>query len=368
MNADLLHQIALTLINNVGAVHAKLLLDHFESAPAVFSAKLSELEKLEGIGTVTARSIKNFKDFNRAEEEIKFIEKFKITPLFIKDIEYPQRLLNCYDPPTLLYYKGGADLNASKIVSIVGTRSNTAYGKNFTEQLVQELSEQQILVVSGLAFGIDTIAHKAAMKNGLPTIGVVGHGLDTIYPYENKSMAKEMVGENGGILTQFTSKTKPDKHNFPIRNRIVAGLADATIIIETSVKGGSMITAEMANGYNRDVFAVPGRVTDTYSTGTNYLIANNKAVLLSSAQQLIELMGWEEKKKVKVKKQKELFLNLTDEEKIIIGILNEKENVHIDEINIKSGINSSAVAAAILSLEFQSVIRSLPGKLYALYD
>ena len=368
MNADLLHQIALTLINNVGAVHAKLLLDHFESAPAVFSAKLSELEKLEGIGTVTARSIKNFKDFNRAEDEIKFIEKYKITPLFIKDIEYPQRLLNCYDPPTLLYYKGGADLNASKIVSIVGTRSNTAYGKNFTEQLVQELSEQQILVVSGLAFGIDTIAHKAAMKNGLPTVGVVGHGLDTIYPYENKSMAKEMVGENGGILTQFTSKTKPDKHNFPIRNRIVAGLADATIIIETSVKGGSMITAEMANGYNRDVFAVPGRVTETYSTGTNYLIANNKAVLLSSAQQLIELMGWEEKKKVKVKKQKELFLNLTDEEKIIIGILNEKQNVHIDEINIKSGINSSAVAAAILSLEFQSVIRSLPGKLYALYD
>ena len=360
MNADLLHQIALTLINNVGAVHAKLLLDHFESAPAVFSAKLSELEKLEGIGTVTARSIKNFKDFNRAEDEIKFIEKYKITPLFIKDIQYPQRLLNCYDPPTLLYYKGGADLNASKIVSIVGTRSNTAYGKNFTEQLVQELSEQQIMVVSGLAFGIDTIAHKAAMKNGLPTVGVVGHGLDTIYPYENKSMAKEMVGENGGILTQFTSKTKPDKHNFPIRNRIVAGLADATIIIETSVKGGSMITAEMANGYNRDVFAVPGRVTDTYSTGTNYLIANNKAVLLSSAQQLIELMGWEEKKKVKVKKQKELFLNLTDEEKIIIGILNEKENVHIDEINIKSGINSSAVAAAILNLEFQSVIRSLP--------
>lgn len=368
MNADLLHQIALTLINNVGAVHAKLLLDHFESAPAVFSAKLSELEKLEGIGTITARSIKHFKDFTRAEEEIKFIEKFKITPLFIRDKEYPQRLLNCYDPPTLLYYKGSADLNASKIVSIVGTRSYTAYGKNFTEQLVQEMSDQQILVVSGLAFGIDTIAHKAAMKNGLPTVGVVGHGLDTIYPYENKSMAKEMVGENGGILTQFTSKTKPDKHNFPIRNRIVAGLADATIIIETSVKGGSMITAEMANGYNRDVFAVPGRVTDTYSEGTNYLIANNKAVLLSSTQQLIELMGWEEKKKVKVKKQKELFLNLTDEEKIIIGILNEKENVHIDEINIKSGINSSAVAAAILSLEFQSVIRSLPGKLYTMHD
>ncbi len=368
MANELLHQIALTQINNVGAVHAKILLDRYETAPAVFGAKLSDLEKLEGIGSVRARSIKHFKDFSRAEEEIKFIEKFKITPLFITDENYPKRLLNCYDPPTLLYYKGKADLNASKIVAIVGTRSYTSYGKNFTEELVSELSEQQILVVSGLAFGIDTIAHKAALKNSLPTVGVVGHGLDTIYPYENKSLAKEMVNEGGGILTQFTSNTKPDKHNFPIRNRIVAGLADATIIIETSVKGGSMITAEMANGYNRDVFAVPGRVTDTYSSGTNYLIANNKAVLLSNAQQLIDLMGWEEKKKIKTKKQKELFLNFTEEEKIIIGILNEKENVHIDEINLKSGINSSAVAAAILNLEFQSVIRSLPGKLYALYD
>jgi DNA processing protein len=368
MNADLLHQIALTLIKNIGAVQAKILLDHYENAAAIFGARMSDLEKIEGIGTVRAKSIKHFKDYTRAEEEIIFIEKYQISPLFITDKKYPQRLLNCYDPPTLLYYKGSADLNASKIVSVVGTRSYTSYGKQFTENLIHELSEIQILIVSGLAYGIDTIAHKSAIKNELPTIGVVGHGLDIIYPYENKNLAKEMVNQNGGILTQFTSKTKPDKHHFPIRNRIVAGLADATVIIETSVKGGSMITAEMANGYNRDVFAVPGRVTDAYSAGTNYLIANNKAILLTHAQQLIELMGWEEKKNIKIKKQRELFLNLTTEEKIIINILNEKDNVHIDEINIKSGIHSSSVAAAILNLEFQNVIKSLPGKMYALYD
>ena len=368
MNPDLLYQVALTLIKNIGPVHTKILMDHYKNASSIFSAKHADLEKLEGIGTVRASAIKHFKDFTRAEEEIAFIEKFQISPLFITDENYPKRLLNCYDPPVLLYYKGSAELNTSKVVAIVGTRSNTSYGKHFTEQLLKDLTEQQVLIVSGLAFGIDTIAHKAAIKNGLPTVGVVGHGLDTIYPYDNKSLAKQMIKDNGGILTQFTSKTKPDKHNFPIRNRIVAGISDVTIIIETSVKGGSMITAEMANGYNRDVFALPGRTTDTYSAGSNYLIANNKAVLLNSARQLIEFMGWEEKKHKKVKKQKELFLNLSAEEKIIIDILNEKETVHIDEINIKSGINSSSVAAAILNLEFQNVIRSLPGKVYALYD
>jgi len=366
MPDELLHQVALTLIPNIGPVQAKILIDHFENASAIFKARLSTLEEIAGIGMAGARSIKAFRDFSRAEEEISFIEKYKINPLFITDTNYPQRLLNCYDPPTLLYFKGDTNLNTSKVLAIVGTRSYTDYGKLVIEKLVDDLSTQNILIVSGLAFGIDSIAHKAAIKNNLPTVGVVGHGLDTIYPIENMHLAKDMT-KNGGILTQFTSKTKPEKYNFPIRNRIVAGMADATVIIETTIKGGSMITAEMANGYNRDVFAVPGKINDSKSIGCNYLIKNNKAILLTDAQQLLETLGWEEKIKPKLKKQKELFIQLTAEEEIIINILKEKETVSIDEINFKSGLSSSSVAAAILNLELQNVIRSLPGKLYSIY-
>lgn len=366
MHTELLYQVALTMVPNIGAVHAKILIDHLGDASSVFTTKQSLLEKIEGIGTVRANAIKAFHDFSNAEKELSFIEKYKVTPLFITECSYPQRLLNCYDPPTLLYYKGAADLNAAKIVAIVGTRSSTDYGKQVTEKLVEELSTQPVLIISGLAFGIDSIAHKAAMKNNLSTVGVVGHGLDIIYPAENTHLAKDMVKNNGGILTQFASKTKPDKHNFPIRNRIVAGMADATIIVETTIKGGSMITAEMANGYNRDVFAIPGKITDPKSMGCNYLVKNNKAILLTDAQQLLEIMGWEEIIKVKKKKHKELFIQLTPEEEIIINILKEKDKVAIDEINLKSGLSSSMVAAAILNLEFQNIIATLPGKMYSL--
>jgi DNA processing protein len=236
-----------------------------------------------------------------------------------------------------------------------------------TDNLIKELKEQKILVVSGMAYGVDAIAHKAAIKNELPTIGVLAHGLDQIYPSQHSGLAKDMLKHGGGLLTEFRSKTKPDKHNFPTRNRIVAGMSDATIVIETGIKGGSMITAELANGYNKDVFAIPGKVTDTKSAGCNYLIKTNKAVLLTDAEELIELMSWEEKtQKTKNKFQKELFIELSPDEKTIVGILKEKETVHIDEINIKSGLSSSAVAAAILNLEFQSVVSSMPGKMYKL--
>lgn len=365
MNSDLRYQIALTLVPNIGPVQAKILLQQCE-AEEIFHAKKSFLEKIEGIGPIRAESIKNFHDFSKAEDEIQFIEKYKIQPLFLTDKNYPSRLLNSYDSPTLLYYRGTADLNASKIVSIIGTRSYTEYGKQVTEKIVRELSAQNILIISGLAFGVDAIAHKAAIKHSLPTVGVMATGLDKIYPAEHTLLAKDMVKNNGGLLTEFRSKTKPDKHNFPSRNRIVAGMSDAVIVIETDIKGGSMITAELANGYNKDVFAIPGKLTDTKSAGCNYLIKNNKAMLLSTADELIETMGWQESKKTKPKKQKELFIELTENEKIIISILKEKESVHIDELNQKSGLNSSAVAAGILSLELQNVIVSLPGKLYQL--
>ena len=348
MHNDLLYQIALTLVPNIGNVHAKALVNIYGDAHSVFKAKKKDLENIEGIGTVRANSIKAFADFSSSEEEIAFIEKYKITPLFISDKNYPQRLLNCYDCPTLLFYRGTADLNTSKIISIVGTRSNSDYGKNICEKLIEDLSGENILVVSGLAFGIDTIAHKAALKNNLQTAGVLAHGLDRIYPTQNKNLAKQMV-EHGGLLTEFLSHSTPDKQNFPKRNRIVAGMSDAVIVIETGKKGGSLITAELGNNYNKDVFAIPGRIGDTKSEGCNYLIKNNKAALINGADDLLEMMNWTDTKP-KVKKQRELFIELSPDEKIVVDILNQQENIHIDELYFKSGLSSSAAAAALLFL------------------
>ncbi len=358
----MLYQIALTLTPNIGSVHAKALVERFGTAKNIFQASKKELCSVEGIFEAKAKSILTFEDFTPAADEVKFIEKYKIQALFITDKNYPQRLLHCYDAPTLLYYRGNADLNASKVVSVIGTRINSDYGKEVTEQLAAELKGQHVLVVSGMAYGIDAIAHKAALHQGLNTVGVLAHGLDTIYPAQNKTLAKEML-QQGGLITEFTQNTKPDKHNFPRRNRIVAGMADATVVVETAVKGGSMITAALANNYNRDVFAYPGKTTDAKSEGCNYLIKNNRAGLLTDGRQLMEAMGWE-KKKVKRSPQRELFIELSKEEQIITGILKERDTVHIDELYIKSAMSSSTVAAAILNLELQNVIASLPGKMY----
>lgn len=367
MNNDLLYQLALTSIPHIGPVHAKTLSRHFSTAEEIFTAKQSLLEKIEGIGEVRARHIKKFSAFEKAEAEIKFIEKYYIHPLFITDKNYPQRLLNCYDSPTLLFYKGNADLNASKIIGVIGTRSHSDYGKQLTERLISSLSSQNILVVSGLAYGVDAIAHKTALKNNLSTVGVLAHGLDQIYPPDHTGLAKEMLN-GGGLLTEFKSKTKPDKHNFPTRNRIVAGMCDAIAVIETGIKGGSMITAELANSYNKDVFAFPGKTTDAKSAGCNHLIKTNKAMLITGAEDLIEMMRWEENlnQKKENRQQKKLFIELSPDERIIVDILKEKEAVHIDEINLRSNLSSSAVAAAMLSLELQNCITALPGKLYRL--
>jgi DNA processing protein len=365
MSNDLLYQIALTLLPNIGDVHAKALVNIYGDAESIFKAKLKELESLEGIGTVRANSIKAFTDFRSSEDEIKFIEQYKIKPLFINDKEYPQRLLNCYDSPALLYYRGNADLNVSKIISVVGTRNFSEYGKTVCEKLVEELQQPDILVVSGLAFGIDTISHKAALKNGHQTIGVLAHGLDRIYPPPNKNLAKQMV-EQGGLLTEFISNTNPDKQNFPKRNRIVAGMCDALLVVESGKKGGSLITAELANSYNKDVFAIPGRTNDTKSEGCNYLIKNNKASLVTCANDLLELMNWNETKKGVHKKQRELFIELTADEKKVIDILQTQDTIQIDQLYFKSALSSSAVAAALLSLEMQGILLSLPGKVFKL--
>ena len=364
MQFDLLYQIALTLVPNIGDVRAKALLEVFGDASSVFKAPKKQLENIEGIGTIAANSVKHFNDFKICEEEIAFIEKNKITPLFIKDENYPQRLLNCYDSPTLLYYKGNADLNTQKIISIVGTRNNSDYGKATCENLIKELAEENVLIISGLAFGIDTIAHKASLKNNLKTVGVMAHGLDKIYPAQNKSLAKEMLS-HGGLLTDFMSGTNPDRQNFPSRNRIVAGSCDALIVIESSVKGGSLITAEIANGYNKDVFAIPGRVNDLRSEGCNYLIRSNKSLLITCADDLLHIMNWKEAPK-KAKQQRELFIELTPEEKIITDILAQQDSIQIDQLYFKSGLSSSAVANALLMLEMQGVVSSHPGKVFKL--
>ena len=363
---SLLHHIALTLVPNIGDVHAKVLLQAYNGdAQKIFQARKGELDKIPGIGSVRAKSIKEFIDFKRAEEELAFIEKYKIETLIIGEEKYPKRLLNCYDAPTLLYYRGNANLNAEKIVTIVGTRSNTDYAREVTEKLIDEFAQHDILIVSGLAYGVDSIAHKLSIKNNLKTVGVLAHSLDRIYPTTHTSLAKEMV-ENGGLLTEFMSGTKPDKQNFPKRNRIVAGVADATIIIETSMKGGSLITAELANSYNKDVFAIPGKINDSKSEGCNFLIKTNKAMLITSAEDVIEQMQWTSNKKQKPKAQRELFIELTPDEQIIIKILKEQTQIHIDELYFKSGLSSSHVAQAILNLELEGIINQMPGKLYKL--
>ncbi|HTD94537.1 MAG TPA: DNA-processing protein DprA [Chitinophagaceae bacterium] len=366
MTTDLLYQIALTLIPTIGPVQAKSLIDRFGDARSIFSARHSLLRSLEGIGEIRAGSIKSFTGFHLAEMEMKFLETYNITPLFLTDPRYPQRLLNCVDSPTLLYFKGDADLNWSKIVAIVGTRKNTTYGKQQTEKLVAALATHGVMIISGLAYGIDALAHKAALANKLPTVGVMAHGLDQVYPSQHTLLAKEMIAGNGGLLTEFRRGTNPDRYNFPSRNRIVAGMCDATIVIETGVRGGSMITAELANGYNRDVFAFPGKVTDLKSAGCNHLIRNNKAVLISDAQELLELMNWTGQKKMRPRVQTQLFVDLSREERAIVAMLEGKDAMHIDEINQRSGLSCSTVAAAILNMELQGILFCRPGKLYSL--
>ena len=363
MQKELLYQIALTLIPNIGDVRAKSLINHFGDASAVFHASKKAFETIEGIGSKAIESIIQFKDFSRAEEEIAFIKKYKITPLFLTDKNYPQRLLNCYDSPPLLYYKGNADLNSSRIIGIVGTRNHNDYGKNICEKLVEELANENVIIVSGLAFGIDSIAHRTSVKHNVPTIGVLAHGLDRVYPPQNANFAKQMI-EQGGLLTEFKSSTNPDKQNFPGRNRIVAGISDCIIVVESGIKGGSLITAELANGYNKDVFAFPGRVDDTKSAGCNYLVKSNKAMLITCANDVLENMSWKENKKPSVKKQRELFIEFSAEEKIVVDILQLHDQVHIDDLYFKSKLSSSSVAQALLMLEMQGIVSSLPGKMY----
>jgi DNA processing protein len=366
---ELIYQIALTQVPNVGDVIAKNLLAYCGSASAVFKAKKSELVKIPQVGEYVAGHILQNQDnaqlFKRAEQEIKFIEQKKIAPLFFTDAAYPAKLKHCNDAPVLLFYKGTADLNQQKIVGVVGTRTPTEYGKAQTEKLIGDLKELGVLVVSGLAYGIDTCAHRAALGAGLETVGVLAHGLDELYPSANATLAKKML-KQGGLLTEFITETNPDKENFPRRNRIVAGMCDALVVMESKKTGGALITADIAAGYSRDVFAYPGKSTDECSLGCNKIIRQNKAALIESAEDLIYAMCWEPRQKKQGKKQMVLPVNLSGEENQIVSLLRDIPSMHVDEICSKLQLSPGKASGLLLQLEFSNIVRSLPGKLYAI--
>ena len=361
-----LYWLAFSMIPGVGGKTARQLLDIIPNPEDLFLESRKGLETIFGNRTKIIDAILSKSMFAQAENELKFIETHKIQLLTYADDRYPQRLrrIECGDTPVVLFYKGSADLNAQRVVSIVGTRKPTDYGQQVTERLVQEMANENILVVSGLAYGIDTCSHRAALQYRLPTVGVLGHGLDTIYPSDNRTLAKEMVA-SGGLLTEFCSKTKLDPHNFPARNRIIAALSDAVIVVEAAKKGGALITAEIANGYNRDVFAIPGKINDLYSEGCNNLIKTNRANLLQSMQDLYYMMGWKKNEKA-VQQQTTLFDELPPDQKKVYDLLLLHKELTMDEIVEKSGLSLPKIATILLTLELKNVLKCLPGKIYKL--
>jgi DNA processing protein len=362
---EVFYQLALTLVPGIGAKTGRALLERFGSAAAVFKTPLKQLKTIDGITEIKAKGFKEATVFAGAEKELNFVLKNDIEVLYT-DHRYPTRLKNCSDAPFLLFYKGNGDLNAAKIVAIVGTRKNTDYGHRLTEELVEGLqSLNDVLVLSGLALGIDAIAHKKCLQVGIPTVGVLGHGIDRVYPFLHKNLAEQMI-EHGGLLSEFPSETLPDRGNFPMRNRIVAGLADVSVVVESHATGGALITAHMASGYNREVAAFPGRVNDLRSVGCNELIRTNVAAMITKADDLIEMMNWGSDSKPKAV-QRQLFINFTPEEQKIIDVLQGRDNVHADELFHNTGLPSSMLAATLLQLEMQGLVKSLPGKLYRMY-
>jgi DNA processing protein len=364
---DFKYLLCLAQIPNIGPINAKKLIKIFGSAKATLEAKKKHLLEIEGFGEFRANALLHHKNYDIAEQEIAFAEKNDIDIISIQDKRYPQKLAEAVDAPLVLFYRGNADLNNQKVLSIIGRRQASAYGEKIVQQLMQDLKGQNILILSGLAHGIDSHAHKYAVENELPTIGVLAHGLDRIYPSQNRNLAKRML-DNGGLLTEFFSGTNPDKENFPVRNRIVAGMADATIVVETDITGGSMITANLANGYNREVLAFPGDIYTKNSAGCNFLIKSLKASLITSAADILEILGWE-KSTAKKPRQSALFIELEPNERAIYDYLqNKDEAADVDELLLKLSISPSQIAAGTLGLEIKGLLKSLPGKSYCLMN
>ena len=359
--------VGLTILKGIGDVLSRHLLQYLGSAEEVFKAKRSLLEKVPGIGVYTAEQIDlaRVEALRRAEKELVFVDKNKIRLYSIMDDDYPERLKECQDAPVVFYYKGMADLNAAKIISIVGTRRMTDYGRKCTENLIRDMSEMfpELIVVSGLAYGVDVCAHRSALKYNLPTVGVLAHGLDRLYPAVHRNTAVEMI-KRGGLLTDFKSETNPDRENFLQRNRLIAGLSDASIVVESAMKGGSLVTADIAFSYGRDVFAFPGRTADNFSLGCNRLIQMNKAGLISSAKDLVMSLCWDSDAKVVNKQTKLPFPEKPDHP--VIRLLEEKGEFHVNQLAMEMNLPIHKLTPTLFELELEGHIKALPGGIYRL--
>lgn len=359
--------LALTFIPGIGPNKAKNLIAFCGSAESIFREKKSALLKIPDIGPHTAKALQHTAPyFQRADQEMEFIKRFNIGVHFYYEEHYPQRLRQCDDSPVILFSKGNANLNAERCVSVVGTRSATTYGKQLVLELLKSLLPFQPLVVSGLAYGVDIHAHRACLQLGLPTVACLAHGLDRIYPPTHHETAKEML-EFGGLLTEFPSMTNPDRELFPSRNRIIAGISECTIVVETDSKGGSIITANLANSYGRDVFAYPGRVFDRHSKGCNDLIRSNTAAILTDPEEIVDCLGWSPEKR-KTPTQMVLFSEFSTEEQLVVGVLREKRRLPMDKISHLTALPLPRVSTLLLELEFRGVVKSLPGMMYDLLD
>jgi len=354
---------ALTKVEGIGDVNAKKLISQCGSAEAVFKEKKNALLKISGIGTSIINKLKDSSVLKSVEKELNFSDKNKVTISTFYDNNYPERLKHCYDSPLILFKKGNINFKKQNIISIVGTRQMTSYGKSFLKTLLNDLKEYNPIIISGLAYGVDIYAHQEAIKNDLQTIAVLAHGLDRIYPTIHKKEALKMQ-EKGGLLTEFWSGSKPERENFVKRNRIVAGLSQATIIIESAEKGGSLITADIANSYNRDVFAVPGRTTDAYSRGCNNLIKTNRASVLMSAKDIAYILNWEKDDVQQKAIQKQLFIDLNEQEKTIYNYLLKEGKQQLDLIALHCNFPIHKTASVLLNLELKSLTRPLPGKIF----
>ena len=363
---SILEKIALTKIKGIGPKLSRTLLAYNGSVDEIFRSSKKQLLSIPNIVEIIANSIISKSYLKDAEEEYNFVQKHNIEIAWIEDTNYPKRLRNCEDAPVLLYFKGNVSLNPSRAISIVGARNATSYGKRICEEFIQQLKEYDVQIISGLAYGIDSLAHRESLKNQIPTIGVLGYGLDRIYPATHHELASRML-ENGGLLTEFPSGTNPDRQNFPMRNRIIAGLADVTIVVEDAQKGGALITAEIANTYNRDVCAFPGGIDQEYSAGCNYLIKTHRAHLIRHVDDLSYLMNWNKEDSKPTSRQLTILpADMTKDEKKVYEFIKEQEHTTVDEIALYCDWPQSKLAIVLLEMEMKNILISLPGKTYKL--
>lgn len=357
-------QIALTFLSGIGSRRARIIISHFNSLDEFFAEKKLDLAKIPGISPGFVSHKHRMAALQEADNVLSYLHRIGAQTVFFTEDAYPRRLKQCADAPLLLYAKGNIDWNPEKVISVVGTRHASDYGKQLTEELIAGLAGTGTCVVSGMAYGIDICAHNAALQHDLPTIGVLGHGLDRLYPSAHHKIARQMLG-SGGLISEFPPGLKPEPAYFPMRNRIVAGMADATVVVESGVKGGSLITANLANDYSRDVFAFPGDVSRPGSMGCLQLIQQDKAHLLTHAGDLLRFMNWnndEQKKPV----QRNLFTELsTIEERIVLALKNKKE-LALDTIGYLASLTSGEASTHLLDLEFKGLVRALPGRRYSL--